>query len=109
MESIENIKSQMKKGVLELCLLSILQHTEAYPSDMLEVLRQANIAMPEGTLYPILTRLKNAGYLNYRWVESTEGPPRKYFNLTPEGETQLGLLKQGYQEITNSVNELINN
>jgi PadR family transcriptional regulator, regulatory protein PadR len=108
METTDNIKSQMKKGVMDLCVLSILQGEEAYPSDMLQILNDAKIAMPEGTLYPILTRLKNAGYLNYRWVESTEGPPRKYFCLTSEGEHQLSQLLQGYAEITKAIETVLN-
>jgi PadR family transcriptional regulator, regulatory protein PadR len=108
METQENNRSQLKKGVLELCVLSIIQTgEEAYPSDMLEQMRKADLQIPEGTLYPILTRLKNAGYLNYRWVESTEGPPRKYFNLTPEGETYRNQLQLGWIALAKSVNQII--
>jgi PadR family transcriptional regulator, regulatory protein PadR len=108
MENQDNIKSQLKKGVLELCILSAIQTgEEAYPSDMLELMRKADLVIPEGTLYPILTRLKNAGYLNYRWVESTEGPPRKYFSLSAQGEAYRNLLQLGWIELANSVNQII--
>jgi PadR family transcriptional regulator, regulatory protein PadR len=108
MENQDNIKSQLKKGVLELCILSAIQTgEEAYPSDMLELMRKAELNIPEGTLYPILTRLKNAGYLNYRWVESTEGPPRKYFSLSAQGENYRNLLQLGWIELSNSVNKII--
>jgi PadR family transcriptional regulator, regulatory protein PadR len=108
METQENIKNQLKKGVLELCILSVIQtSTEAYPSDILEQLRQVDMIIPEGTLYPILTRLKNAGYLNYRWVESAEGPPRKYFTLTTDGETYCQSLQIGWVELTQSLAKII--
>jgi PadR family transcriptional regulator, regulatory protein PadR len=105
-ESIENIKSQMKKGVLELCIMSLLCEQEAYPSDLVEQLKQANLPIPEGTLYPMLTRLKNAEYLSYRWVESTEGPPRKYFSLTQAGEIQLHIMLDSWKEIEQSVKKI---
>ena len=83
---VENIKSQMRKGILEYCILSIINRQEVYTSDILEALRQANLLVVEGTLYPLLSRLKNNGLLKYRWQESTDGPPRKYFTLTEEGQ-----------------------
>lgn len=83
---IENTKAQMRKGILEYCILSILSKREAYPSDIIEELKEAKLLVVEGTLYPLLTRLKNAGILGYRWEESTSGPPRKYYSLTKEGE-----------------------
>jgi PadR family transcriptional regulator, regulatory protein PadR len=107
-ESIENIKSQMKKGVLELCILSLLCEEEAYPSDLVEQLKHANLHMPEGTLYPMLTRLKNAELLSYRWVESTEGPPRKYFSLTKTGQMHLHMMLDSWKEIEQSVRKITN-
>jgi PadR family transcriptional regulator, regulatory protein PadR len=104
---IENNKNQMKRGVLELCVLLALQADEAYPSDVLETLQKTQLNIPEGTLYPILTRLKNAGYLTYRWVESTEGPPRKYFSLTAEGTHHLNNLQIAWQDLVKSVQLLI--
>src|ERR1035437_5164859 len=84
--AVENTESQMRKGLLELCILGIIRrHKEAYPSDILEELKEAKLVVLEGTLYPLLTRLKNAGMLSYRWEESVSGPPRKYFMLTPGG------------------------
>ncbi len=80
--NIENTKAQMRKGVLEYCILSILKDGEAYTSDILESLKDAKLLVVEGTIYPLLTRLKNSGLLSYRWEESTSGPPRKYYDLT---------------------------
>ena len=84
--NIENTQSQMRKGIFEFCILSIIRRGEAYPSDIVEEMRAANLQILEGTLYPLLTRLKNAEMLTYRWVESNSGPPRKYFSLTEKGE-----------------------
>jgi len=88
---IENTQSQMRKGILEYCILSILKNGEAYPSDIIEKLKKAKMIVVEGTLYPLLTRIKNAGLLEYRWEESSVGPPRKYYSLTEKG---LKFLKQ---------------
>ena len=90
---IQNTQSQMRKGVLEFCILSIIQQGEVYPSDIVEQMKAANLHILEGTLYPLLTRLKNAGLLNYRWVESISGPPRKYFVMTEEGEKAYTVLQ----------------
>ena len=92
---INNIKVQMRKGLLEYCILSIISREEAYASDILDTLKQANLLVVEGTLYPLLTRMKNEELLTYRWQESTSGPPRKYYALTKEG---LELLKQLHEE-----------
>jgi len=100
---IENAKAQMKKGVLELCILSILNRQESYPGDIIEEMKASKIILVEGTLYPLLTRLKNAGILTYRWEESTSGPPRKYYKLTPEGEEFLQELLGAWQELVSAV------
>ena len=89
---IENTKAQMRKGVLEYCILSILKDGEAYTSDILETLKNAKMLVVEGTVYPLLTRLKNSGLLAYRWEESTSGPPRKYYSLTETGKLFLNEL-----------------
>ena|SRR5574339_415330 len=104
--NIENTQSQMRKGILEFCILSIIRRGEAYPSDIIEEMRAANLNLLEGTLYPLLTRLKNAGMLTYRWVESNSGPPRKYFSLTETGEAFYKELQQTWQELANGVNTL---
>lgn len=83
--NVENTQVQMRKGILEFCILNIISRGEVYASDMLEELTAARIMVVEGTLYPLLTRLKNAGLVEYKWVESTSGPPRKYYTLTPAG------------------------
>jgi PadR family transcriptional regulator PadR len=105
--AIENTESQMRKGLLELCILGILQRQqEAYPSDILEQLKGAKLVVLEGTLYPLLTRLKNAGMLSYRWEESVSGPPRKYFALTPDGVKFYGQLRTSWDELSKAVNDL---
>lgn len=106
---IQNTQSQMRKGVLEFCILSIIKQGEAYPSDIIEKMKQANLSILEGTLYPLLTRLKNAGYLNYRWVESSEGPPRKYFILTDTGKVFYTELEKTWLELAAAVAYLSNN
>lgn len=104
---IENTKAQMRKGVLEYCILSILKDGEAYTNDILDTLKDAKMLVVEGTIYPLLTRLKNAGLLNYRWEESTGGPPRKYYELTETGKlflkelnTTWGALHQAVDKVT---------
>ena len=106
---IQNTQSQMRKGVLEFCILSIIQQGEVYPSDIVAKMKQANLHILEGTLYPLLTRLKNAGLLNYRWVESVTGPPRKYFVMTEEGKAAFAILLNTWNEMTGSVQALIQN
>lgn len=106
--NIENTQSQMRKGILEFCILSIIRRGEAYPSDIVEEMKTSGLHILEGTLYPLLTRLKNAEMLTYRWVESNSGPPRKYFSLTQKGETFYKELEQTWQELANGVNALAN-
>ena len=102
--AIDNTESQMRKGLLELCILGIIQRQkEAYPSDILEQLKGSKLVVLEGTLYPLLTRLKNAGMLSYRWEESASGPPRKYFALTPEGVKFYEQLRTTWDELSNAV------
>ncbi|MFO7722709.1 MAG: PadR family transcriptional regulator [Bacteroidales bacterium] len=97
--NIENTNAQMRKGVLELCILSIIQRKEAYASDILDVLKKHRMIVVEGTLYPLLTRLKNDGYLEYYWTESRSGPPRKYYKITLLGEKFLQELIRNWQEL----------
>src|SRR6266436_7765863 len=106
--NIDNTASQMRKGVLEFCILSVIKQGEAYPSDIIDKMKAANLNILEGTLYPLLTRLKNAEMLTYRWVESNSGPPRKYFLLTPKGESFYKELEQTWNELSNGVNALAN-
>ncbi len=108
--AIDNTESQMRKGLLELCILGIIQrHKEAYPSDILEQLKGSKLVVLEGTLYPLLTRLKNSGMLSYRWEESVSGPPRKYFSLTDEGARFYEQLLTSWRELSKAVNDLTNN
>lgn len=102
----DNMLSQMKKGALELCILSIVQRGEAYPADIAQELRDNGMPVLEGTLYPLLTRMKNQGYLSYRWVESSSGPPRKYFEITKEGKKFLQSLITVWTEFTESVSKI---
>ena len=100
---IENTKAQMRKGVLEYCILSILETGEAYPSEIIEKLKAGKLIVVEGTLYPLLTRLKNAGLLTYRWEESKSGPPRKYYELTPIGKNFLKELETTWNDLVKAV------
>ena len=106
--NIENAKSQMRKGMLEYCVLLLLRHRPSYASDIIQQLKQAELLVVEGTLYPLLTRLKNDGLLRYEWQESTQGPPRKYYALSPEGEQFLEGLDGAWTELSNTVNYLKN-
>jgi PadR family transcriptional regulator, regulatory protein PadR len=107
--NIENTQSQMRKGVLEFCILSIIKQGEAYPSDIIEKMKEAKLDILEGTLYPLLTRLKNAEFLTYRWVESSSGPPRKYFSMTEKGEAFYKDLENTWNELANAVHQLTQN
>ncbi len=107
--NIENTQSQMRKGVLEFCILSIIQREEAYPSDIIEEMKKAHLNILEGTLYPLLTRLKNADLLAYRWVESSGGPPRKYFSLTEKGAAFYKELEMTWRGMSDSVERVIGN
>jgi PadR family transcriptional regulator PadR len=102
----ENTSSQMRKGVLEFCILSIIRKSEVYPSDIIEQMKAAGLTILEGTLYPLLTRLKNAELLSYRWEESATGPPRKYFNLTEKGETFYQELQQTWTQLADAVHQI---
>lgn len=103
----ENTKQQMRKGVLELCILSILSQGDAYPTEIIEKLKETKLVVVEGTLYPLLTRLKNTGLLTYRWEESSSGPPRKYYKLTEIGEQYLKELQLSWRELVEAVNKTI--
>ena len=101
--NIDNTKAQMRKGVLEMCILALLAKEEMYTSDIIEKLKNSHLVVVEGTLYPLLTRLKNSGLLQYYWQESTSGPPRKYFKITHEGITFLNELKDSWMQINEAV------
>ena len=105
---VENTQVQMRKGILEFCILEIIARGEAYASDMIEELTSAKMIVVEGTLYPLLTRLKNAGLLDYAWVESSAGPPRKYYKLTDSGQSFLELLRLTWRELVDSTEFIIN-
>ena len=100
---LDNTKAQMKKGVLEFCILSILSNRDCYASEIIESLKSSKLIVVEGTLYPLLTRQKNAGLLSYRWEESTQGPPRKYYKLTSAGEKFLSELDNAWEELIDSI------
>ncbi|MDX9943066.1 MAG: PadR family transcriptional regulator [Bacteroidales bacterium] len=101
--NLENTKAQMRKGVLEFCILSLLSNKEAYASDLIQEMKDSKLLVVEGTIYPLLTRLKNEGLLSYRWEESTGGPPRKYYKVTPLGDTFLRELKKTWDELVEAV------
>ena len=102
----DNIKSQMRKGYLEYCILLILRKKPAYTSDIISELKEAKLIVVEGTLYPLLTRLKNGELLDYKWEESTQGPPRKYYEMTPQGSIFLDELESSWNEIYNVVKKI---
>lgn len=106
--NIENTKAQMRKGVLEYCILQLLMRSEMYPGDIIEALKEVKLIVVEGTLYPMLTRLKNSGILEYRWEESKSGPPRKYYKLTPLGQVTLKELDDTWLDLQNAVNRTTN-
>ena len=106
---IENTKAQMRKGILEYCILSILQEHPLYASEILARLKEVKLLVVEGTLYPLLTRLKNAEILEYKWEESKSGPPRKYYNITPKGASSLAELHQTWGELKQAVNNVTKN
>jgi len=105
---IENTKAQMRKGVLEYCILSTLSNNDAYASDIIKKLKEAKMIVVEGTLYPLLTRLKNAELLSYRWEESTQGPPRKYYGITDKGKAFLAELDSSWQDLVDAVTTIRN-
>lgn len=105
---IENTKAQMRKGVLEYCILLVLEEKPLYANDIIDDLKKSKMIVVEGTLYPLLTRLKNDGLLTYRWEESTQGPPRKYYELTEEGKVFLKELGESWDELVSAV-EMIKN
>jgi PadR family transcriptional regulator, regulatory protein PadR len=104
--NLENTKAQMRKGVLEYCILSILANNDAYASDIINELKEARMIVVEGTLYPLLTRQKNSGLLSYRWEESQQGPPRKYYTLTPNGKLFLDELDSSWQDLITAVTSI---
>jgi len=105
---IENTKAQLRKGVLELCILSILAKERKYASEIITHLKDAKLIIVEGTLYPLLTRLRSAGYLAYEWEESKNGPPRKYYSITAEGKDFLSELSGSWNELKDAVEQLTN-
>jgi PadR family transcriptional regulator PadR len=102
----ENTKAQMRKGILEFCILSLINQREMYVSDLIDELKKGKLDVVEGTLYPLLTRLKNGEFLSYRWEESTGGPPRKYYQITDQGKLFLTELGTTWNELTDSVNQI---
>ncbi len=107
MENIsENVRTQMRKGVLEYCILTLLSKEDAYASSIISRLKEANMIVVEGTLYPMLIREKNQGLLSYRWEESPQGPPRKYYTITDKGREQLALMDEAWNELIASIEQL---
>ena len=105
----ENTKAQMRKGILEFCILSLIHSREMYVSDLIDELKKGKLDVVEGTLYPLLTRLKNGEFLSYRWEESTGGHPRKYYQITEKGKLFLAELLNTWNELTESVNKITKN
>lgn len=103
---LDNINTQMRKGMLEYCVLLTLQHDRAYPSDILSILKEADMIVVEGTLYTLLNRMKREGKLDYTWKESPKGPPRKYYHLTQQGETLLHMMGMSWDSLSNTIDRL---
>lgn len=106
--NVENVKSQMRKGVLEYCILSILDKKDSYPSSLIAELKESDMIVVEGTLYPLLIRQKNQGLLTYRWVESPQGPPRKYYSITEKGRAQLREMDAAWAELVETIAKIKN-
>jgi PadR family transcriptional regulator PadR len=104
---LENTQSQMRKGILEYCIMCIIDQNECYASDIIDRMKSAKLIVVEGTLYPLLTRLKNGGLLSYKWEESKSGPPRKYYTLTPEGSQFLEGMHKTWEELSGAVHTLL--
>lgn len=104
--NVDNTKSQMRKGMLEYCIMLLLHRQASYANDIITQLKEAKMIVVEGTLYPLLTRLKNDKILKYEWVESTQGPPRKYYSLTLDGEEALRQLDNSWEELAYTVGVL---
>lgn len=99
--------AQMRRGILELCVLAVLSRGDAYSTDIIDILKRSEIIVVEGTLYPILTRMKNQGYLSYRWEESKTGPPRKYYSITKSGHERFRILKESWEEFSRSIEKIL--
>ena len=106
--NVDNIKAQMRKGILEYCILIILSKEDAYTSSIIMQLKESQMIVVEGTLYPLLTRQKNQGLLSYRWEESTQGPPRKYYSITDRGKQVLAELNGVWNELVETINTIQN-
>ena len=104
--NVENAKAQMRKGILEYCILLLLEKKDAYASDIITQLKDNHLIVVEGTLYPLLTRQKNSGLLSYRWEESTQGPPRKYYTITEIGRAYLKEMDKSWNELVDTINAL---
>ena len=104
----ENVKIQMRKGIMEYCILAILANGDSYAPAIISELKSAEMIVVEGTLYPLLTRMKNAGYLTYRWEESLQGPPRKYYTLTEAGRAHLAMLDEAWDSLVEQINAIRN-
>jgi PadR family transcriptional regulator PadR len=107
--NVDNIKAQMRKGILEYCILSILSKDDAYASEIINQLKQSEMIVVEGTLYPLLTRQKNQQLLSYRWEESTQGPPRKYYSITSKGKLALEELDKVWNDLVNTIDNIKTN
>ena len=107
--NIENTQAQMRKGILEYCILLIIAQQDAYVPDIISKLKASKMIVVEGTIYPLLTRLKNTGLLSYRWEESQQGPPRKYYSITEQGRDFLKELENSWNELTSAVNSIKEN
>jgi PadR family transcriptional regulator PadR len=103
----ESALVSMRKGMIEFCAMLIIDKGKVYTSDILKQLKSANLLVVEGTLYPLLSRLKSESLVDYAWEESKSGPPRKYYTLTEAGKEMLSQSKEAWKELTNSITILL--
>ena len=106
-KDIENTRAQMRKGILEYCILLVISKGRMYANDILKELKKADLIVVEGTIYPLLSRLKNSGLLTYKWEESKSGPPRKYYYLTDDGTATMEELSKTWQQLNKTINNLL--
>jgi PadR family transcriptional regulator PadR len=104
--SQDDTYSPLRKGLLELAVLSIVSGHEVYAADILDRLADTEFRTGEGTLYPLLSRMKRENLLDYSWVESPSGPPRKYYKLTAAGTTRLKDGQDYITKLTHTLKEL---
>lgn len=104
--SISDKFGPLRKGLLEFAVLKIIAADKVYVADILKQLAATDLGTGEGTLYPLLSRLRREALVDYEWVESEAGPPRKYYQLTAAGKEQLGDLEHYWKQLNKTITGL---